>query len=334
MNGIDHMLPDDNTGEVARELAAKTGWEVHRGLLDEYVAELGQASGEDLADHLPVHEGELIGGRAAHLLPGVWSTHSDLKLANRRCETELLGWTEPFVELGRLLGAPDERPALRMAWRELLPNQAHDSICGCSQDRVHVQMLARYDSIIDLATETSTRILERLAGLGTERQIIPDPETGEIEIAVFNPSPHPRNDLVRLPLEGFPAFTKRGINPLLQANFDPHGFHVDDQPVRLDLYAGTVRPRLSPDKPVWDLEFVARDVPAFGLAPLSAHPGREDRRPCGPGPGHRSRRHPPSRSRTLEPLSVRFGDRDFQGLCGLEDIGDRGDTYDFDPVGD
>ena len=31
-------------------------------------------------------------------------------------------------------------------------------------------------------------------------------------------------------------------------------------------------------------------------------------------------------------LDVQLGDRAFRGLCALEDLGDRGDSYDFDPV--
>ena len=33
-------------------------------------------------------------------------------------------------------------------------------------------------------------------------------------------------------------------------------------------------------------------------------------------------------------LGVRIGDRELAGLAAIEDVGDRGDTYDFDPVAD
>ena len=49
-----------------------------------------------------------------------------LKLRNRRAETALLAWAEPWTALGRHYGTPDERPALRLAWRALVANQAHD----------------------------------------------------------------------------------------------------------------------------------------------------------------------------------------------------------------
>ena len=331
MNGLDHALPDDNTREAAEALAEATGWDVQRGLLDDYAALLTPADGEAPSPSLPVFRGEMLGGRVAHLLPGVWSTHVDLKLANRRCESALLGWTEPWAALGELLGTPDERPALRLAWRELLPNQAHDSICGCSQDRVHVQMASRYDSLEELAHETTSRLLERIAGLGVERQLLRDEKSGALSIAVFNPSPHPRSDWVRLPLDGFPAYTKRGVSPLLAANAAIAGFRLDDQPARVVRYPGDERPRLAPDLPVHDLEFVARDVPAFGwrrfaLLPCDAHPEQVDE-------GREIRAGDIEvRVRDDGCLDVCLGEQRFEGLADLEDVGDRGDTYDFDPV--
>ena len=90
-----------------------------------------------------------------NLLPGVWSSRLELKLRNRRAETGLVGWAEPWAAFGRALGLPDERPALRVAWRALLANQAHDSIGGCSTDRVHRRMKARYDEAEELADETT-----------------------------------------------------------------------------------------------------------------------------------------------------------------------------------
>ena len=76
MNGVDHMFPDPHTDAVADALAARTGRTVYRGLLDDLVGTT------DPADRA-VHEGELLGGRLANLLPGVWSARLPLKLANR-----------------------------------------------------------------------------------------------------------------------------------------------------------------------------------------------------------------------------------------------------------
>src|SRR4051812_19243430 len=66
MNGNDHTLPDARTAAIAAALAERTGWSVRRVLLDEAVAGDG--------DVLATYAGDLLGGRIANLLPGVWST--------------------------------------------------------------------------------------------------------------------------------------------------------------------------------------------------------------------------------------------------------------------
>ncbi|HEY8514039.1 MAG TPA: glycosyl hydrolase-related protein [Candidatus Binatia bacterium] len=327
MNGFDHAPPEAHGGVAAAALAAASGHDVHRALLEDFAAELRADA--------PTFRGELLGARTANLLPGVWSTRIPQKLRNRRAETELLAWAEPWSALGSLLGGPDERAALRAAWRELLRNQAHDSICGCSQDRVHEQMEARYDAATELARETATRAMERIAGLGVERRT---PPGAEIELAVFNPSPHPRTDVVRFALDPTRWFEFGGdgghrldLHPLLRANLE-RGFTVDGEPARVVADDDPGRVRLVPERAPLSVEFVVRDVPALGWkrvrlapAPDAAEEQVDDGREIAQG-------DLAVRVADDGTLDVRFGATTFTGLCAVEDTGDRGDTYDFDPV--
>jgi len=325
MNGFDHALPDAHAGAVARALARATGWTVERGLLEDFSALIPREA--------PRFRGALVGARTANLLPGVWSARLPLKLRNRRAEAGLEGWAEPWAALGSALGTPDERPALRAAWRALLQNQAHDSIGGCSQDRVHEQMAARYDVAEELADETATRALERIAGLGPERR---SPWSAAFDLAVFNPSPHPRTDAVRFALVPRSWIEFRGgaarelaPHPWL---FAADGFMVDGRPARIVAAEDGGRIRLLPDVPAQTIEFVAADVPAFGwrrfrVEPAPAHAVVED-------DGHEIACDGIAVSAAADgTLAVRFGERLFAGLAAVEDVGDRGDTYDCDPVG-
>jgi mannosylglycerate hydrolase len=323
MNGNDHTLPDARTGEIAEALAALTGWSVRRVLLDEAVSE-----GDDV---LATYAGDLLGGRVANLLPGVWSTRTYLKLRNRRCESLLDGWAEPWAALAAALHLPDEQPALRIAWRALLANQAHDSICGCSIDAVHEQMQARYDEAGELAHETTTRVLERIAGLGSERV---SPWTDTVDLAVFNPSPFPVTDVVRLALDGFPPIVGNAagfsVPPLLALSLQGDvGLTLDGAPARV-VADHSARFGLLPEHQLLATEFVVEAVPAFGWkrVPLAPGPRTDDTVDDG---------------REIEAddisvtvaddgtLHVRMGDREWSGLCGVEDVTDKGDTYDFDP---
>ena len=325
MNGIDHAPPDANTCDVARALADATGSSVRRGLLDDYVVGLRPVTGADFA-------GELVGGRIANLLPGVWSTRPYLKQRNRQAETALGGWAEPWVALAGCRVA-DERPALRQAWRTLLVNQAHDSICGCSTDVVHEQMLSRYDSVLGLANETTARVLERLAGLGVRRDV--DWRDG-VDIAVWNPSPHPRTDAVRVALDGHPVFMIGNpgdeIHPMVLASLMHQGMTIDGAPARVVAVADPGRVRLTPEQQPWDVEFVAEDVPAFGwrryrLAPGPSAPSAEDSGTTIAADGLAVA------VAADGTITVRAGERAWEGLLAVEDCGDRGDTYDVDPVG-
>ncbi len=336
LNGIDHALPEAATAAIAEAASRLSGFDVSRALLEDFVGAVEAAPGPR-----PTHAGELAGARLAHLLPGVWSTRSWIKLANRACETALLGWAEPFAALAQRLGAPDERPALQIAWRTLLQNHAHDSICGCSHDAVHEAMRGRFDDARELAHETTSRALERLAGGGVERAA---PWSEEIPLAVWNPSPHPRSGVVRFALDPHPwmipaANPAESIHPLLLRDLAEASFMADGMPVR-KVAAEPGRVKLLPDRASFDLEWCVEDVPAFGWKRVVLRkgdaPNAEERCPVEAG----------SADAAIEAAGVRiavrgdgrvdvaFGARRFEGLLGVEDVGDRGDSYDFDAVGE
>jgi mannosylglycerate hydrolase len=317
MNGFDHLPADSSTAHVAALLPAT------RVLLDEAAARLPDAS------TLAGWSGELLGGRTANLLPGVWSARMPLKLRNRAIETLLTDWLEPWAAFGRALGVADERPSIELAWRSLLCNQAHDSICGCSIDPVHERMEARYDDAEGLGHATLQRVLERLAGLSITREA--PWETGQ-DIVVFNASPTPRTDVVRIPLEAFPPWrvsvTRFDMHPLLFPTFG--GVTVDGRPARLVQSDDPTRVRFLPGLGGLDVEFVAADVPGFGTRRYRLEPAEplddeiDEGRVIEAG-GVRVEVGDDST------LSVTIGARTFSGLFGVEDAIDRGDSYDCDP---
>lgn len=325
MNGVDHMYPQTHTAAVAAALAARTGREVRRGLLDELVDSVDP-------DDRGTFTGDLLGARLSNLLPGVWSSRLMLKLDNRRAERTLMGWAEPWAALGHGLGLPDERPALRTARRALLANHAHDSIGGCSQDEVHRQMAGRFATATELSDQTCTRVLERLAGLGVDRHTAWDMD---FDLAVFNPSPFSRTDVVRLALDGFPLFRitygDANVHPFSMAAATVAGFAVDGRPVRVVRSDDPGRVRVIEDWYPLDLELVATDVPAFGWKRLHLEqcPRAEEEVDEGRSIANETLSVSVSDDGTL---TLTHGDVQFTGLLALEDTGDRGDTYDFDPV--
>src|SRR5262249_21351144 len=147
---------------------------------------------------------------------------------------------------------------------------------------VHRQMHPRFASATELALQTTRRTLERLAGLGVERRV---PRTVELDYAVFNPSPFPRTDVVRIPLDGYPVFfmsdISQDVHPLTMASSVVAGYTVDGAPVRVVRSEDPARVRMLEEMPALDVELVVRDVPAFGwtrvhLTPSDASPDEVD----------------------------------------------------------
>src|SRR5262249_56913517 len=121
--------------------------------------------------------------------------------------------------------------------------------------------------------------------------------------------------------------------PLAVAAAEGMGFEVDGRPARVVQSNDPGRPRWMPDQEPLDLEVVVADVPAFGCRRLrltAAHPSDhqidEGTEIASVGVHVRV-----ARDGTFD---VQLGSAEYRGLLAIEDRGDRGDSYDFDPVDD
>jgi alpha-mannosidase len=140
-NGTDHWRIQPAMPAICAELERRvpsSSFEIAQ--YGDYVAAL--RTGE-----LPSWSGELLGSRLWNVLRGVNSARLYLKQANERAERRLLS-IETLAALCALrTGTRFPVADFTLAWRELLKCQPHDSICGCSCDEVHRDMLIRYGSL-------------------------------------------------------------------------------------------------------------------------------------------------------------------------------------------
>ena len=144
-------------------------------------------------ESLPLHSGELLGGRDHHILSGVWSARMPLKQANERCETLLSLVSEPVASMLHILhGEPYPGGELDTAWRKLLENQPHDSICGCSVDGVHSDMVVRFDKV----ERTGRRVVSNALEILTPHFARHADGDRETMISVTNPLPERRREIV------------------------------------------------------------------------------------------------------------------------------------------
>jgi alpha-mannosidase len=180
MNGSDHLMPQAFLPEHIRYINEKTDrWEVVQGSLPAVIERARREAGE-----LATVRGELRSAADTSLLPGVLSARTYLKIENAYSQNLLERWVEPFAAIAGLSGREYPAGLLRYAWRLLLQNHPHDSICGCSVDPVHRQMLTRFEQVNEVG-----RLLrhESFAVLSGED---PDAELPRQEgLKLFNPHP-------------------------------------------------------------------------------------------------------------------------------------------------
>src|SRR5262249_6813548 len=138
MNGVDHVEPHGAVPQLIARLSAQPDQRAHHSTLPAYVAAV-RAAVETERPPLETVVGELRGGTDyANLLPGVLSARVYLKQQNADVQSMLESYAEPLA-LFAAIASGHRYPAgeLRHAWKTLLQNHPHDSICGCSIHALH-----------------------------------------------------------------------------------------------------------------------------------------------------------------------------------------------------
>lgn len=206
--GGDHLPARSDLPEVIEHLnRTHPQLRLEFGSFESFFEHLSKSGGVDsVADFMKtvsVYEGDLLGQADHPLLRNVLSSRVDLKIMNHQAQTLLLGVVEPLLAWSRLNNLDCVDPALLLcAWDALFKNHAHDDICGCSVDEVHLDDTQRFYEILALSREIITRQLER----GAQQLWGEWPQGRRSKVVVFNPHPWQSEQLVTadilLPDEG------------------------------------------------------------------------------------------------------------------------------------
>ncbi|HTL44683.1 MAG TPA: glycosyl hydrolase-related protein [Vicinamibacterales bacterium] len=161
MVGVDHVEPHPRLMDVVDVINQMSGMRARISTLPAFVH--GVREDVDISA-LDLIEGELRAGQDyAHLLPGVFSARTYLKKANARSQRELEQWAEPLAVMAALSGADAQQGTFAYAWRTLLQNHPHDSICGCSIDAVHDENMTRFAKVEQVIGGAADRSIQRIA---------------------------------------------------------------------------------------------------------------------------------------------------------------------------
>ena len=163
MAGVDHVEPAPGLLDLAEEIGALPGVEGGLSTLPAYVAAVRKGLGASVPT-LTLVRGELRGGESySNLLPGVLSARTYVKQANAAVQRLIEQRAEPTSAFAWLAGGRHPGGELAYAWRTLLQNHPHDSICGCSVDEVHDECDSRYARASQAAQTVEESALETLA---------------------------------------------------------------------------------------------------------------------------------------------------------------------------
>ena len=193
--GSDHIKPQAELPQILKQVNAQLDDAlVIQSSLTNYVAKLRTS----VPDDLQVVRGEFRGGlKHTYLLTGVLSTRMYLKQENEKAQTLLEKWTEPFASAAWMLGVPYPQEFLWQAWKYLLQNHPHDSICGCSLDAVHEQMMTRFAWSEEIAEELTQNSLKAIAAQVDTSDAAPTVQ----HLVVFNPLGWTRNEVVHATID-------------------------------------------------------------------------------------------------------------------------------------
>lgn len=165
MNGSDHLFPQAFVKENVERMKSE-GTDISLGSLTDYLEHFENAIIE--SDYKPpLYAGEFRSAARAPLLQDTYSTRMWIKIWNQKVEDLLVRQVEPIsTYLWFSLNQQYPTSYLKTAWKWLLRNHPHDSICGCSVDRTHEEMKARFswaESIGESLVQNAIKVLDEIA---------------------------------------------------------------------------------------------------------------------------------------------------------------------------
>lgn len=210
MNGCDHQPIQTDLPEAirtAKELYPDTEF-IHSNF-DDYL----KAVREKLPQDLSSVKGELRSQRTDGwgTLVNTASARVYLKQMNQRGQTLLEKVAEPLASYASLLGREYPHHLFTYAWKTLMQNHPHDSICGCSVDEVHREMVTRFEKSAHVAeniVDDSVRVIADAVNTTAFAQYGEDP----LPLVVFNTTGWSRSGTVSVELDAERLYFRDGFS--------------------------------------------------------------------------------------------------------------------------
>ncbi|MGO4546060.1 alpha-mannosidase [Paenibacillus sp. 2TAB23] len=252
MNGCDHQPIQTNLSEalrVARELFPD--YEFIHSNFDDYK----KALHADKPSSLSLTQGELRGQKTDgwYSLVNTASARVYIKQLNQRNQTLLEKIAEPLSTFAYQLGKAYPHGLLQYAWKTLMQNHPHDSICGCSVDEVYQEMKTRFAKSMEVG---KALISESANFIASKVDTTPFASFGPdaAPLIVFNTSGYEGSSVVTAEVEWSHRYFDQSENPVAIAQqvgdrTFAEGFLVDSDGNRVAFSAEDLGVRFGYDLP-------------------------------------------------------------------------------------
>ncbi|NEW08150.1 alpha-mannosidase [Paenibacillus sp. SYP-B3998] len=210
MNGCDHQpiqvdLPE--AIQVARELYPDTTF-IHSNFND-YLQALWRTLGHELS----TVKGELRSQRTDgwSTLVNTASARVYLKQMNQLGQAMLEKVAEPLAAIAHVLEVGEKYPhhLFTYAWKTLMQNHPHDSICGCSVDEVHREMVTRFEKSRHVAEaivdDSKAAIAEAI-----DTSSLSEAGKDALPVVVFNTTGWERSGVVSIEVDALRLYFRDG----------------------------------------------------------------------------------------------------------------------------
>ena len=161
MNGCDHQpIQTDLHRVIALANEVQDEVTVKQSNFTDYVEAL-----RPYKETFPVYEGEINGQLSAGACPLICtaSAHVDIKQKNHDTQHLLERISEPASLISKLNGGSYDGDLFLYAWKKLMQNHPHDSICSCSCDEIYEEMKTRFAKAYACGEELLDGALDHLA---------------------------------------------------------------------------------------------------------------------------------------------------------------------------
>jgi 2-O-(6-phospho-alpha-D-mannosyl)-D-glycerate hydrolase len=194
MEGHDSSGPNPKTTQIIKDIKRlMPDVDVRHSTLEDYAKFLVQDIDRSA---LPKVTGERRSAqydhRSGNLYGYITSARMYLKQMNAHAERWLERYAEPFYTIAGMQGLHISDRSLKIAWRLLIENSAHDSIGGCSLDAIHDDMVNRYKHINEIAQSIFSKATKFLI----KNLDCPGNKADDIHLTVINTTQYIRSEII------------------------------------------------------------------------------------------------------------------------------------------